>query len=106
MRLERAHGLGALAGLGVVGLDDAPGNPTVVTGCRSAGNRPLTSERKHVDQLIARERAACGPGLAAIKNWHILTELRLAPKQATHLARALLVLTRSETLRGPQMITG
>lgn len=33
----RDHGLGALAGLGVVGLDDDPGNPTVVTGCRSPG---------------------------------------------------------------------
>ncbi|MEU1447889.1 hypothetical protein ACFWBS_49830 [Streptomyces mirabilis] len=36
---------------------------------------------------------------AALKNWRILTRLRLNPTRATNLLRALLVLTNLETSR-------
>jgi hypothetical protein len=38
-------------------------------------------------------------GFAALKNWRILTRLRLSPARATTLLRALLVLTNLETGR-------
>ncbi|WP_153262026.1 hypothetical protein [Nonomuraea phyllanthi] len=46
--------------------------------------------------------AACSPAIASIssvRNWRIVTELRLNPALATMLLRALLVLTTIETTR-------
>jgi hypothetical protein len=38
-------------------------------------------------------------GFSDLKNWPILTRLRLSPGKATALLRALLVLTRQRTTR-------
>jgi hypothetical protein len=48
---------------------------------------------------IAAARAPVEHGFAALKNWRILTRLRLNPTRATNLLRALLVLTNLETSR-------
>lgn len=42
---------------------------------------------------------SCEHGFAHLKNWRILTKLRTDPARATHLLRALLVLTNLEINR-------
>jgi hypothetical protein len=95
----REVGLGALADLGFVGLDDDPDNPVVITGRRATRTRALTSAEKEANRLVARERAAAEHGFADLKNWRILTRLRMSPAEATPLLRALLVLTNLEVTR-------
>ncbi|TMR92580.1 transposase family protein [Nonomuraea basaltis] len=95
----RDAGLGALADLGFVGLDDDPDDPIVITGRKATRDKPLTRTQKQVNQLIASERAPVEHGFADLKNWRILTKLRLDPALATMLLRALLVLTTIETAR-------
>ncbi|MGX4688231.1 transposase family protein [Streptomyces sp. JNUCC 63] len=92
----REAGLGAIADLG---LDDDPDNPVIITGYRAARGRRLTAAQKEANRLVARERAANEHGFADLKNWRILTKLRLAARHATVLLRALLVLTRAEVSR-------
>jgi hypothetical protein len=48
---------------------------------------------------LNRERAAVEHGIGDLKNWRILTRLRLNVQHATALLRALLVLTRLEVTR-------
>nr|WP_307180104.1 hypothetical protein [Streptomyces africanus] len=48
---------------------------------------------------MATARAPVEHGLAALKNWRVLTRLRLNPARATNLLRALLVLTNLEAGR-------
>ncbi|GAA5705395.1 hypothetical protein SM007_36245 [Streptomyces avermitilis] len=59
----------------------------------------LVRRRTLRGKLVARERAANEPGLADLKNWRVLTKLRLHARHATALLRALLVLTRAEIFR-------
>jgi hypothetical protein len=76
----RTAGLGALADLGFVGIEDDPDDPVIVTGYKAT-------------------RAPNEHGLAALKTWRVLTRLRLKPARATVLLGALLVLTRLEITR-------
>jgi hypothetical protein len=95
----RAADLGALADLGFVGLDDDPDDPVIVTGYKRTRQKKLTEGQKQANQLIAATRAPNEHGFAALKNWRILTRLRLNPARATMLLRALLLLTNLETTR-------
>ncbi|MFJ2034122.1 transposase family protein [Streptosporangium sp. NPDC087985] len=80
-------GLGALADLGFVGLDDDGDNPVVITGRKATRGKPFTVAQKQVNQLIASERAPVERGFADLKNWRILTKLRLDAARATALLR-------------------
>ncbi|KUL35642.1 transposase [Streptomyces regalis] len=95
----RAAGLGAIADLGFLGLDDDPDNPVIITGYRAARGRRLSAAQKEANKLVARERAANEHAFGDLKNWRVLTKLRLGARHATALLRALLVLTRTEVSR-------
>jgi len=96
----REAGLGALADLGFVGLDDKPDDdPVIITGRKATRNHQLTAAEKEANRLVSRERAASEHGFANLKNWRILTKLRTDTRQATTLLRALLVLANSEVQR-------
>nr|WP_307135739.1 transposase family protein [Streptomyces aurantiacus] len=55
---------------------------------KAARTKPLTSAKKQVNKLIASVRAVCEHAFAHLKNWRILTKLRLSPRYATTLLRA------------------
>ncbi|WP_330323636.1 transposase family protein [Streptomyces pseudovenezuelae] len=97
----RAAGLGAIADLGFVSLDD--GGPdadlAVITGYKAARNRPLTRGQKLSNTALAAVRAPDEHGFAHVKNWRVLGKVRTDPKWATALVRALLVLTNPEVSR-------
>ncbi|WP_433920747.1 transposase family protein [Streptomyces canus] len=95
----RADELSAIGDLGFTGLDDDPDSPVVITGYKAARTKPLTSAKKQVNKLIASVRAVCEHAFAHLKNWRILTKLRLHARHATTLLRALLVLTHIEVAR-------
>ncbi|MFI7708468.1 transposase family protein [Nonomuraea sp. NPDC049480] len=95
----RRFDLGALADLGFVGLEDDPDDPVIVTGFKASKNNPLTKAQKNANRLLNRERAAVEHGIGDLKNWRVLTRLRLNARHATALLRALLVLTRLEVTR-------
>jgi hypothetical protein len=96
----REAGLGALADLGFTGLDDQPKDaPVIITGMKKAKGRPLTTAQKQANALLNAGRAPVEHGFAGLKNWRILTRLRLNARHATQLLRALLVLTRTEHTR-------
>lgn len=97
----RAAGLGAIADLGFVGLDDSGPNadPAVITGYKAARNRPLTRGQKLSNKALAAVRAPVEHGFAHLKNWRVLGKLRTDPRWATALVRALLVLTNQEVAR-------
>jgi hypothetical protein len=95
----RRFDLGALADPGFVGLEDDPDDPVIVTGFKASKNNPLTQAQRQANRLLSRERAAVEPGIGDLKNWRILTRLRLNARHATALLRALLVLTRLEVTR-------
>jgi len=95
----KTAGLGALADLGFVGLDTDRDDPVVITGAKRTRKKKLTVGQKTANQVIAAARAPVEHGFAALKNWRILTRLRLNPARATALLRALLVLTNLETTR-------
>jgi transposase len=61
--------------------------------------KKLPPAKKLVNQLIAAERAVCEHAFAHLKNWRVLTKLRLDVKWATRLVRALLVLNQHEISR-------
>jgi hypothetical protein len=96
----RAAGLGAIADLGFVGLDDsAPdADPAVITGYKAARNRPLTRGQKLSNKALAAVRAPVEHGFAHLK-WRVLGKVRTDPKWATALVRAPLVLTNREVAR-------
>jgi hypothetical protein len=71
----------------------------VVTGYKAARTKPLTPAKKQVNRLIASVRAVCEHAFAHLKNWRVLTKLRLDVRHATTLLRALLVLTNLEVTR-------
>ncbi|MGW1491734.1 transposase family protein [Streptomyces sp. NPDC002402] len=95
----REAGIGALADLGFTGLDDNPDDPVIVTGRRATRGHPLTEARKEANKPVSRERAANEHGFADLKNWRILTKVRMNARHATTLLRALLVLTNAEVQR-------
>ena len=95
----RTAGLGALADLGFVGLDTDRDDPVVITGAKRTRKKKLTAGQETANQIIAAARAPVEHGFAALKNWRILTRLRLNPTRATNLLRAMLVLTNLETSR-------
>ncbi len=95
----READLGALADLGFVGLDDDPDDPVVVTGFKATRARKLTPGQKTANRVLAASRAPAEHGFAHLKNWRTLTKLRTDPARATHLLRALLVLTSLEVGR-------
>jgi len=100
-RKPREVGLGAIADLGFVGLDDSgpDSDPAVITGYKAARNRPLTRGQKLSNTALAAVRAPVEHGFAHLKNWRVLSKVRTDPKWATALARALLVLTNHEVSR-------
>ena len=71
----------------------------IITGAKRARKKKLTAGTEAANQIIAAARAPVEHGFAALKNWRILTRLRLNPARATTLLRALLVLTNLETRR-------
>ncbi|MFA7758759.1 transposase family protein [Streptomyces sp. NRRL B-2790] len=93
----RAAGLGALADLGFLGLDDDGDDPVVVTGFKATRARGLASAEKEANRVLAAGRVPVERGFAHLKNGRILTKLRADPARATHLFHALLVLTNIET---------
>ncbi|WP_367326002.1 transposase family protein [Streptomyces sp. HUAS ZL42] len=95
----RAHELGAIGDLGFTGLDDDVDNAVVITGYQAARTKPFTSAKKQVNKLIASVRAVCEHAFAHLKNWRIITKLRVSARYATTLLRALLVLTDTEVAR-------
>ncbi|MEV6671750.1 transposase family protein [Streptomyces sp. NPDC051162] len=97
----RAAGLGAIADLGFVGLDDSgpDDDPAVITGYKAARNRPLTRGQKLSNKALAAVRAPVEHGFAHLKNWRVLGKVRTDPRWATALVRALLVLTNKEVAR-------
>ncbi|WP_030689272.1 transposase family protein [Streptomyces sp. NRRL B-1347] len=97
----RAAGLGAIADLGFVGLDDGPpdADPAVICGYKAARSRPLTRGQKLSNKALAAVRAPVEHGFAHLKNWRVLAKVRTDPKWATALVRALLVLTGREVTR-------
>ncbi len=52
-----------------------------------------------------RTRAPVEHGFSDLKNWRIITRLRLDPAKATMLCSALLVLTRQHTTRWQTIMT-
>ncbi|MEF9886914.1 transposase family protein [Streptomyces sp. P9-A4] len=92
----RAAGLGALADLGFIGLDDDPDDPVVVTGFKATRAHKLNPAEKQANRVLAAGRVPAERGFAHLKNWRILTKLRTDPARATHLFRAVLVLTNIE----------
>ena len=97
----RAAGLGAIADLGFVGLDDSgpDTDPAAITGYKAARNRPLTRGQKLSNKVLATVRAPVEHGFAHLKNWRVLGKVRTDPKWVTTLVRALLVLTNREVAR-------
>ncbi|UXY30819.1 transposase family protein [Streptomyces sp. HUAS TT20] len=95
----REAGLGALADLGFTGLDDDPDDPVIITGRKATRGHPPSTAQKEANKLISRERAANEHGFADLKNWRILTKVRMNARHATTLLRALLVLTNTEIQR-------
>ncbi|MFD9196069.1 transposase family protein [Streptomyces phaeochromogenes] len=95
----RAPGLGALADLGFRGLDNDIRDPVIVTGYAATRTHKLTPGQKEANRVLAVGRAPVEHGFAHLKNWRILTKLRTDPARATHLLRALLVLTNLEVNR-------
>ena len=94
-----AAGLGALADLGFTGLDPDPADPVIITGWKSTRTSKTTPAQRHANQALSAARAPVEHGFSDLKNWRILTRLRLDPGKATILLRALLVLTRQHTTR-------
>jgi hypothetical protein len=95
----KAAGLGAMADLGFLGLADKGEDPVVVTGYKATKKRKLTTGQKTANKVISAARALVEHGFAHLKNWRILTKLRVSPARATNLLRALLVLTNLEVNR-------
>jgi hypothetical protein len=95
----RAAGLGALADLGFTGLDPDPGDPVIITGYKSTRTSKTTPAQRQANQALSAARAPVEHGFSDLKNWRILTRLRLDPARATIVLRALLVLTRQHTTR-------
>jgi DDE superfamily endonuclease len=95
----RTAGPGALADLGFTGLDPDPEDPVIITGYKATRTRRTTPAQRQANQALSAARAPVEHGFSDLKNWRILTRLRLSPAKATTLLRALLVLTHQHTTR-------
>ncbi|GAB2451568.1 transposase family protein [Streptomyces incanus] len=95
----REFQLGAVADLGFVGLDDGEEQPAVITGFKASAGKRLSSPKKVVNRLISSLRAPVEHGFASLKTFRILTKVRMHPRHATALVRALLVLTHQQVAR-------
>jgi len=97
----RHHDLAIITDRNHTRLDDQPHtNPTVMVGRRGCTNHKLTPAEKHVNTLLAAERAGNEHAHAHLKNWRITTRLRHDWRaNTTTLLRALLVLTNTEINR-------
>jgi DDE superfamily endonuclease len=82
----RTAGLGALADPGFTGLDPDPGDPVIITGWKSTRTSKTTPAQPQADQALPAARAPAGHGFSDLKNWRILTRLRLDPARAHHRA--------------------
>jgi hypothetical protein len=71
----------------------------IITVRRATRNHRLTDAEKEANRLLNRERAAVEHGFANLKNWRILTKLRMNTRHATTLLRSLLVLANTEVQR-------
>lgn len=71
----------------------------IITGRKATRGHPLTALQKEANKLVSNERAANEHGFADLKNWRILTKVRMKVRHATALLRALLVLTNAEVTR-------
>jgi hypothetical protein len=63
------------------------------------GPRGRRQAQKEANKLVSRECAANEHGFADLKNWRTLAKVRMNPRHATDLLRALLVLTRLHVTR-------
>lgn len=99
----RAAGLGAIADLGFVGLDDSDPDtdPAVITGYKAARNRPLTRGQKLSNKALAAVRAPVEHGFAHLNNWRVLGKVRTDPKWATTLVREAAGVRRLRHRRQP-----
>jgi hypothetical protein len=70
-RRWRRRGLGALADLGFVGLDQGRDDPVAITGAKRTRTKKLTTGQKTANQIIAAARAPVEHSFAALKNWRI-----------------------------------
>ncbi|MGP4089952.1 transposase family protein [Streptomyces sp. KR55] len=95
----REAGLAAITDLGFVGLDNNLGDPAIITGYKKPKGKKLPPAKKQVNQLIAAERAVCEHAFAHLKNWRVLTKLRLDVRWAARLVRALMILNQREIAR-------
>ena len=95
----RAAGLGALADLGFTSLDPDPEDPGHHHRIQIHPDQQDDPAQRHANQALSAARAPVEHGFGDLKNWRILTRLRLSPANATTLLRALLVLTRRHTSR-------
>ncbi|WP_078856158.1 transposase family protein [Streptomyces sp. NRRL F-5065] len=95
----RAVGLGAPADPGFRGLDNDVLDPVSVTGFHASRTHKLTPGQKTANRVLAVGRAPGEHGFAHLTNRRTLTKLRTDPARATHLLRALLVLTNLEVNR-------
>ncbi|MBN9744167.1 IS5/IS1182 family transposase [Amycolatopsis sp. A1MSW2902] len=75
---------------------DGPCEQIVLTPYKAETNRPLTHAQKTANSAFNAMRCAVEGGFAALKTWRVLDKLRIAPRHATTLVRALLVLTQHE----------
>ncbi|WP_410677340.1 transposase family protein [Amycolatopsis sp. cmx-4-68] len=73
-----------------------PCEQIVLTPDKAETNRPLTEGQQWANAAFAAMRCALEGGFAALKAWRVLDKLRLHPRHATALMRALLVLTQHE----------
>ena len=73
-----------------------PCEQVVLTPYKAEAKRPLTDAQQQANAVFAAMRCAVEGGFAALKTWRILDKLRLHPRHATTLLRALLVLTQHE----------
>jgi hypothetical protein len=84
----RAAGLGALTDLGFTGLDPDLEDPVIITGWKSTATRKTTPAQRQANQALSADRAPVEHGFSDLKNWRILTRLRIDPGKATIVLRA------------------
>jgi hypothetical protein len=90
----RAVGLGGIADLGFVGLDDSgpDTDPAVIIGWKARPEPTPNARSEAVQQGAGGREAPAEHGFAHLKNWRVLSQVRTDPRWATALVRALLVL--------------
>jgi hypothetical protein len=83
-------------------LDQCPGEgpgPSDRPGRCGRDRKKVAPAKEKVNQLISAERAVCRHDFAHVRNWRVLTKLRLGVRCVTPLVRALMILTQHEIAR-------